>query len=69
MLAVILALVAGLVAVIYLQNPADAADRASSIIITTGLGTYVSLIGSVVSFVGGIQTVPGNPAPAALPPA
>lgn len=67
--AIVLAIVAGLVAIIYLQNPADAADRAKGIIITTGLGPYLSLVGSVLAFFGGIQTVPGSPAPSSAPSA
>ena len=71
--AVVLALIAGFVVVIYLPAAANGTKPGSGIIVTSGPGLYLSLIGSVLALVGGLQTVPGilaavqSPAPAPPP--
>lgn len=59
--AVVLALVAGLVVLLYLPAAADGTKPASGIIVTNGPGLYLSLVGCVLALVGGLQTTPGVP--------
>jgi len=58
--AVILALVAGFVVAIYLPAAANATKPGSAIVVTSGPGLYLSLIGCVLALVGGMQVVPGG---------